>query len=511
MGNITASKRFKPKTAEGSVEVKFDFDAKSLAGKSITIFEECMLDNTVIAVHKDLEDADQMIHFPKLKTSVKDEVTDMKMVKAEKDMRIIDTVEYHNLKKGKKYKITGTLMDKETGKAARSASGRKITESVEFVAEGKDGTAEVEFVFDGSNLAGKTLVAFEKLYYGDKLYAVHTDLEDEDQTIHVPAAGTTASDKNTGTHHAYAGEYVELTDTIEYRNLLPGETYTLHGTVVEKETEQRLSEEKQQEFIPEKADGSIEIAFEINGTDLSGKTAVIYEEIKIDGKSIAEHKNPEAKEQSIYFPKIGTKAMDKKSKTQEGDAREKQTIIDQVSYENLLPGETYILKGVLMDKADGKEMTDKNTAKVPIIMVTAKTSELDKVKGLDLGADDYISKPFGVMELISRVKALLRRTTNAQEESQISYGNILVDNDKHAVYVDGKLCELTYKEFELLKYLVINKGIVLSRDKIMNQVWGFDYEGESRTVDMHIKTLRQKLGEAGSHIKTVRNVGYMVE
>ena len=98
------------------------------------------------------------------------------------------------------------------------------------LAEGKDGTAEVEFVFDGSNLAGKTLVAFEKLYYGDKLYAVHTDLEDEDQTIHVPSAGTTASDKNTGTHHAYAGEYVELTDTIEYRNLLPGETYTWNGS-----------------------------------------------------------------------------------------------------------------------------------------------------------------------------------------------------------------------------------------------------------------------------------------
>ena len=175
-----------------------------------------------------------------------------------------------------------------------------------------------------------------------------------------------------------------------------------------------------------------------------------------------------------------------------------------------------ILLDIMLPNEDGLDIltkirTDKNTAKVPIIMVTAKTSELDKVKGLDLGADDYISKPFGVMELISRVKALLRRTTNAQEESQISYGNILVDNDKHAVYVDGKLCELTYKEFELLKYLVINKGIVLSRDKIMNQVWGFDYEGESRTVDMHIKTLRQKLGEAGSHIKTVRNVGYMVE
>ena len=165
-----------------------------------------------------------------------------------------------------------------------------------------------------------------------------------------------------------------------------------------------------------------------------------------------------------------------------------------------------ILLDIMLPNEDGLDIltkirADKNTAKVPIIMVTAKTSELDKVKGLDLGADDYISKPFGVMELISRVKALLRRTMNTQEESQIAYENILVDNDKHAVYVDGKLCELTYKEFELLKYLVI----------IMNQVWGFDYEGESRTVDMHIKTLRQKLGEAGSHIKTVRNVGYMVE
>ena len=174
------------------------------------------------------------------------------------------------------------------------------------------------------------------------------------------------------------------------------------------------------------------------------------------------------------------------------------------------------LLDIMLPDEDGLEIVAKlrrrpETKKLPIIMVTAKSTEIDKVKGLDVGADDYLTKPFGVMELISRVKALLRRTTNAQEESQIAYENILVDNDKHAVYVDGKLCELTYKEFELLKYLVINKGIVLSRDKIMNQVWGFDYEGESRTVDMHIKTLRQKLGEAGSHIKTVRNVGYMVE
>lgn len=361
---VTASQKFKPKTAEGSVEVEFNFNGSLLAGKSITVFEECMQNNEVIAVHKDLEDTNQMIHFPELKTSVKDQLTGMKLAKAEKDMVLIDTVEYHNLKKGKKYKITGTLMDKETGKEVKTTSGEKVTSSVEFIAEEKDGTVEVEFVFDGRNLEGKTLVAFETLYYGEKLYAVHADLEDEDQTIYVPSVGTTASGKDTGTHHAFARENVELTDTVEYRNLLPGETYTLHGIVVEKETEDPLCDEKQLEFVPEKADGSIEIAFEITGTDLAGKTAVVYEEIKIDGKSIAEHKDPEAKEQSIYFPKIGTKAMDKKSKTQEGEAGEKQTIIDKVSYENLLPGETYILKGVLMNKADGKEVMDKNNRKI---------------------------------------------------------------------------------------------------------------------------------------------------
>ena len=162
-----------------------------------------------------------------------------------------------------------------------------------------------------------------------------------------------------------------------------------------------------------------------------------------------------------------------------------------------------LLLDIMLPDEDGLEIlgklrANKNTAAIPVIMVTAKTSELDKVKGLDLGADDYITKPFGVMELISRVKALLRRTQSAAEETKICHGEIRMDNDKHA-------------EYELLKYLMINAGIVLSRDKIMDQVWGFEYEGESRTVDMHIKTLRQKLGAAGSCIKTIRNVGYMIE
>ena len=175
-----------------------------------------------------------------------------------------------------------------------------------------------------------------------------------------------------------------------------------------------------------------------------------------------------------------------------------------------------ILLDVMLPDLDGlsilkKVRTVPDTKKIPVIFVSAKTSEIDKVKGLDMGADDYLAKPFGVMELISRVKALLRRTQSAAEETKICHGEIRMDNDKHAVFVGNEPCELTFKEYELLKYLMINAGIVLSRDKIMDQVWGFEYEGESRTVDMHIKTLRQKLGAAGSCIKTIRNVGYMIE
>lgn len=151
-----------------------------------------------------------------------------------------------------------------------------------------------------------------------------------------------------------------------------------------------------------------------------------------------------------------------------------------------------------------------DTQKIPVILVTAKTSEIDKVKGLDGGADDYIAKPFGVMEMIARVKALLRRS-GGMEESLLTCGNVTLDGEKRMVYVDGKTIELTYKEFELLKLLMKNHGIVISRDVIMERVWDSSFEGESRTIDVHVRTLRQKLGDGGALIKTIRNVGYMVD
>ena len=175
-----------------------------------------------------------------------------------------------------------------------------------------------------------------------------------------------------------------------------------------------------------------------------------------------------------------------------------------------------VLLDIMLPDEDGMSILKKlregvATRRLPVILVTAKTTEMDKVKGLDQGADDYLTKPFGVMELISRVKALLRRSEGVGEEKFLSLGKIFLDNEKHAVYVKEEPCDLTYKEFELLKLLLQNAGIVTSRDKILNKVWGVDFEGESRTLDMHIKTLRQKLGEEGNHIRTVRNVGYILE
>lgn len=172
-----------------------------------------------------------------------------------------------------------------------------------------------------------------------------------------------------------------------------------------------------------------------------------------------------------------------------------------------------IIMDVMLPDSDGLSIVKElrktpSTSQIPIIMVTAKSSEIDKVKGLDQGADDYLTKPFGIMELISRVKALLRRTNVTETKPAMEFDGITMDEAKHLVKVDGEPCELTYKEYELLKMLMQNAGIVLQRGQILDRVWGIDYEGESRTLDMHIKTLRQKLGDKGGLVQTVRNVGY---
>ena len=174
-----------------------------------------------------------------------------------------------------------------------------------------------------------------------------------------------------------------------------------------------------------------------------------------------------------------------------------------------------ILLDVMLPDQSGYDIVRKlrkrpATQDIPIIMVTAKTTEMDMIKGLDGGADDYIKKPFSIMELITRVKALLRRTAK-EEPKLLKLDDLVIDHERHVVTVNNEPVDLTYKEYELLRLLMGSQGIVMTREVIMRSVWDTDFEGETRTVDMHIKTLRHKLGDYGSRIKTVRNVGYVIE
>ncbi|MDF2949430.1 MAG: phoB [Sedimentibacter sp.] len=178
-----------------------------------------------------------------------------------------------------------------------------------------------------------------------------------------------------------------------------------------------------------------------------------------------------------------------------------------------------IILDLMLPKVDGMTILrslkkDQVYSDIPVIIITAKSLELDKVKGLESGADDFITKPFGVLELLARVKAVLRRSVKkTSEDEALEYNELVLDYNKRTVLCKSNQVSLTYKEFELLHYMMLNKGLVLSRDKILQEIWGYDYEGETRTVDMHIKTIRQKLEAAGcpNYIITVRSAGYKLE
>lgn len=174
-----------------------------------------------------------------------------------------------------------------------------------------------------------------------------------------------------------------------------------------------------------------------------------------------------------------------------------------------------ILLDIMLPEEDGLEILKKirstsSTQRIPVIMLTAKSAEYDKVIGLDMGADDYIPKPFGMMELISRIKAVLRRTDPEQNADVFTHGDLAVSVSRHEVTVNGEPVTLTLKEFELLCTLLKNRGIVLTRDRLLNEIWGYSFDGESRTVDVHVRKLRQKLGTAGECIETVKGVGYKI-
>ena len=357
---VTAETTFKPKKSSGSAKVTFTFNASSLKGKTIVVFEELYQEDLKLAVHADITDQDQTIYFPEIGTTAKDKETDMNLSHADKEVTLVDTVAYKNLLPGEEYVMTGTLMDKESGKPVE-IDKKEVTAETTFTPKESSGTVDVIFTFDGTSLAGKTVVVFESATYGGKEFATHADLEDNGQTIYFPEIATTAKDKADGDHFAKTDKEITIVDTVKYSNLIPGKEYALTGTLMDKETKEPLQADGKPitattTFTPEDASGSIELTFTFDGSILSGKTIVVFESLTYQEKEIAVHADIEDHEQSIYFPGIGTTAKDKADGDQEAVATKEVTIIDTVSYQNLIPDTPYKLVGTLMDKTTQKEV-----------------------------------------------------------------------------------------------------------------------------------------------------------
>ena len=368
--DIIVSKEFTAEKSDGTFVIPFNFDASLLAGKTVVVYEDVYYNGKAVIVHHNINDTNQTLRIPSGGTKARDAKTGEQMLYPEKEAAVIDTVSYKNLIPGKKYTVKGTLMDKATGKALTSADGKEITSSREFTADKADGSIEMSFTFDASLLVGKTIVAFEDILYNGKEVVIHHDINDEAQTIYSPLGSTTAKDNKTGTHLTLAEKNASITDTLTYKNLIPGKKYTVKGMLMDKATGKPVTgvDGKEisvsKEFTTDKKDGSIDMVFNFDADILKGHTIVVFEDVYYNGKLIITHHDLNDESQTIHIPECSTDAKDGKTGTKTGKAEPDAEVKDTVAYSNLIPGEEYVAKGVLMDKESGEPLRDENNKEI---------------------------------------------------------------------------------------------------------------------------------------------------
>ena len=366
-GNAVTSKTsFKAEKADGSVDVTFTFDSSLLTGKSVVVYEDLYSGDKKVVSHADITDEGQTVNFPEIHTTATDKNTGTHTGVVNEKTTITDKVEYSNLTVGEKYKVSGVLMNKETGEKLLDKNGNAITSEKEFTAESKDGSIDIEFTFDSSLLAGKTTVVFEDLYNENVRVAFHTDIKDEGQTVHYPEIHTTATDAATKTHTAAPDVKTTITDKVDYKNLVAGNSYEIKGVLMDKTTGKALLDKDKKEitatkkFTAEKPDGTVELAFTFDSSLLTGKSVVVFEDLYNENVKVASHTNIKDEGQTVNFPEIHTTATDKATKSHTGVVDEKTTIIDKVDYSNLTVGEKYKVSGVLMNQETGEKLLDKD-------------------------------------------------------------------------------------------------------------------------------------------------------
>ena len=356
---ITDSKTFVAQTADGSVSLLFRVNAAALEGTTAVAFEELTWNNVIVGEHKDMEDEDQTVRFPKISTMAQNEIGGNEILAGE-NSNIIDRVTYSNVTKDTIYTLSGTLMDKETGRVVRDANGDEVKASIDFTPSSESGTVDLHFTgVDLSNLENKTLVVYEQLFNRTNMVARHEDINDASQTIYVPKIRTTLLSEE-GTHAAPSIKSVTIKDTVTYENLKPGKTYTMTGTLMEKATGFQAKDANGQpitstaKFTPTTASGSVVLEFTFDATRFAGTSLVAFEQLSNEYGVIGHHEDLEDEEQSIYVPKIGTNAYSGLDGEKEILAAKKTVIIDTVAYESLVVGQEYVLTGTLMDKSTGE-------------------------------------------------------------------------------------------------------------------------------------------------------------
>ena len=342
---ITAETAFTPDSPDGIVELTFTFDGSRLQGTVAVAFERLYCNGAEVAVHADLNDEAQTVYIPGIDTEAAAGDTNDHVTGPNEEITVTDRVDCSGLEAGREYTLKGELYDKESGEPLG------ITAEKTFTAEASECSVELVFTFDGSLMAGKTVVAFETLFIEEREIAVHHDLDDEDQSVHIPAIETDAADAESGLNHIKAETEARIADTVTYRNLVPGREYTLKGELYDKESGESAGVTAETVFTPDEADGSAEMIFVFDASEMGGKALVAFETLYLGEAELAAHTDIADKRQTVHVPAITTEAKNDETGTHEGSLGENLSITDAVSYSGLVPGETYTVKGILMDKA----------------------------------------------------------------------------------------------------------------------------------------------------------------
>lgn len=444
---VTSSADFTPDTADGETTVDFHFDTKGLDDTTVVVFEKMFYGKAEIAAHEDINDKGQTIYIPSVKTTAIDEKTATKLTLAEKDIHIVDKVAYRNLVPGEKYTVTGTAIDKTTGEPLKDDAGKDVTAKASFKAEKANGTVDVAFVFDGSTLAGKTVVMYENIYYNNKLVGVHADISDEAQIIYVPSVKTTATDTKTETKLTYAEKDIKITDTVEYTNLIPGKTYKVTGTAVDKKTGKVIKDvdgkavTSEAEITPETADGKVDVDFIFDGSNLAGKTIVMFEEIHYEDKLIGVHADINDEAQTIYVPAIATEALDEVTGIHLSNAGDDVKVKDTVTYKNLIPGLTYRVAGTVMDKDTKKPLQNGGKDITAEAVFTPETADGTVDVEFAFSAKEFAGKTMVLFEKLYLVKNADNADANpddTQHASESENTQNKTDNTSNKVEVDNE-------------------------------------------------------------------------